>query len=188
MFRARFSLCLLLLLIAILIVGCAGLQLPEDLSIGAGDTFPLMSPVFTQDQTIPQKYTCDGDDISPPLEWSDQPRRTESYAIIMEDPDAPTGTWIHWVLFNIPASSLSLPEAVPLDPQLADGSLHGKNSWRWLGYGGPCPPSGTHRYVFTLYALDTMLDLPVGITAEELLQAIDGHVRGQAELTGTYTR
>ena len=91
-------------------------------------------------------------------------------------------------LFNIPASARSLPEAVPLDPQLEDGSVYGKNSWRWLGYGGPCPPSGTHRYVFTIYALDSMLDLPVGITADELKQAIDGHVRGQAELIGTYTR
>lgn len=188
MFRPHFSLGLSSLLFIILLTGCAGFQIPEDLSIGAGDAFPLISPVFTQDQTIPQKYTCDGDDISPPLEWTDPPRRTQSFALIMDDPDAPTGTWTHWVIFNIPANARSLPEAVPLDPQLEDGSMHGKNSWRWLGYGGPCPPSGTHNYIFTLYALDTMLDLPVGVTAEELLQAIDGHVRGQAELIGTYTR
>jgi hypothetical protein len=151
-------------------------------------SFELTSPVFAPGESIPRKYTCDGDDVSPPLEWGDPPQGTQSFALIADDPDAPMGTWVHWVLYDLPAGTRALPESVPADPQLAGGGRHGENSWPRLGYGGPCPPSGTHRYFFKLYALDTMLDLESGATKRQVLQAIEGHVLAQAELMGTYAR
>jgi hypothetical protein len=150
--------------------------------------FELTSSAFGAGETIPQKYTCDGDDISPPLAWGDPPAGTRSFALISDDPDAPVGTWVHWVLYNLPADARALPEAVPADADLADGSQHGNSSWRRPGYGGPCPPSGTHRYFFKLYALDTVLDLKSGASKEELLKAMEGHVLAEAELMGTYSR
>ncbi len=151
-------------------------------------SFELTSTAFATGEPIPRKYTCDGDDISPPLQWSDPPQGTQSFALISDDPDAPMGTWVHWVLYNLPAETRALPEAVPLDADLPDGSRHGQNSWRWLGYGGPCPPGGTHRYFFKLYALDTALDLTAGASKEQLLQAMEGHILAQAEIMGVYTR
>jgi len=148
----------------------------------------LTSSAFTHGAMIPKKYTCDGRDISPPLSWSDPPEKTESFALIMDDPDAPMGTWVHWVLYNIPATARSLSEGVPTDAELPDGSRQGRNSWHRIGYGGPCPPSGTHRYFFKLYALDTKLNLASGVTKEELLQAMAGHIVAQAELMGRYSR
>ena len=150
--------------------------------------FELTSTAFTQGEPIPRKYTCDGQDISPPLQWSDPPSATQSLALIADDPDAPVGVWVHWVLYNLPASSRGLPEAVPSDAELADGSRHGRNSWRRLGYGGPCPPRGTHRYFFKLYALDTMPDLAAGADKKQLLKAMEGRILAQAELMGTYAR
>lgn len=144
----------------------------------------ITSTAFAQGQPIPAKYTCDGRDISPPLHWSDVPAGTQSFALIMDDPDAPAGTWVHWVLFNLPANLYDLPEkATP--PQ---GSLEGKNSWGRLGYGGPCPPRGSHRYFFKLYTLDTILNVASGASKEQLLKAMDGHTLAQAELMGTYSR
>ena len=110
------------------------------------------------------------------------------FALTFDDPDAPAGTWIHWVLYNIPADASDLPEGVLADAELPDGSLNGENSWRRMGYGGPCPPRGTHRYVFHLYALDTALDLEAGAGEKQLLQAMEGHILAQAELMGPYTR
>ena len=150
--------------------------------------FELTSTAFGQGEPIPRRYTCDGEDISPPLQWSDPPQGTQSFALIADDPDAPMGTWVHWVLYNIPAQARSLPEAVSSDAELPDGSRHGQNSWRRLGYGGPCPPSGTHRYFFKLYALDAQLDLAAGTNKKQLLRAMEGHILAQAELMGTYTR
>ena len=150
--------------------------------------FELTSTAFGQGEPIPRRYTCDGEDISPPLQWSDPPQGTQSFALIADDPDAPMGTWVHWVLYNIPAQARGLPEAVSSDAELPDGSRHGQNSWRRLGYGGPCPPSGTHRYFFKLYALDAQLDLAAGANKKQLLRAMEGHVLAQAELMGTYTR
>jgi Raf kinase inhibitor-like YbhB/YbcL family protein len=150
--------------------------------------FELTSAAFAPGEPIPPKYTCDGDDVSPPLEWTDPPAGTQSLALICDDPDAPAGTWVHWVLFNLPAEARALPEAVPAVADLPDGSRHGNNSWRRVGYGGPCPPSGTHRYFFKLYALDTALDLAAGASKKELLGAMEGHVLAQAELMGTYSR
>lgn len=150
--------------------------------------FALTSSVFAQGEPIPSKYSCDGDDISPPLQWSEPPAGTQSLALIADDPDAPVGTWVHWVLFNLPAASRGLPEAVPTDQELADGSRHGQNSWRRSGYGGPCPPGGTHRYFFKLYALDTTLDLAAGASKEQLLGAMEGHILAETELMGVYSR
>jgi len=150
--------------------------------------FELTSTAFAPGEPIPRKYTCDGEDISPPLRWSDPPQDTQSFALIADDPDAPVGTWVHWVLYNLPAETRALPQAVPPDPNLPDGSRHGKNSWRRLGYGGPCPPSGTHRYFFKLYALDRVLDLASGGSKKQLLRAMEGHMLSQAELMGLYSR
>jgi Raf kinase inhibitor-like YbhB/YbcL family protein len=148
----------------------------------------LISPAFAAGEPIPARYSCDGEDISPALQWSEPPEGTQSLALIADDPDAPVGTWVHWVLYNLPAGSRELPEAVPPDLELPDGSRHGQNSWRRGGYGGPCPPSGTHRYFFKLYALDTTLVLAAGAGKQELLQAMEGHLLAQGELMGIYRR
>jgi Raf kinase inhibitor-like YbhB/YbcL family protein len=148
----------------------------------------LTSAAFAPGEPIPARYTCDGDDVSPPLQWSDPPDGTQSFALIFDDPDAPGGTWVHWVLFNLPGGTRDLPEAVPPDADLSGGGRHGNNSWKRLGYGGPCPPGGTHRYFFKLFALDTVLDLDAGASKDDLLQAMQGHVLAQTELMGTYTR
>lgn len=147
-------------------------------------TFALTSSAFAQGERIPTKYTCDGEDISPPLQWSNPPQGAQSFALIMDDPDAPVGTWVHWVLFNLPANIQELPEqATP-----PTGSQEGRNSWGRTGYGGPCPPSGTHRYFFKLYALDTTVNLTASADKAQLLRAMEGHILAQAEVMGTYSR
>jgi Raf kinase inhibitor-like YbhB/YbcL family protein len=150
--------------------------------------FELTSTGFVHEESIPSKYTCDGEDVSPPLQWGDPPQGTQSFALIMDDPDAPVGTWVHWVLYGLPADARTLPEGVAPDAELVGGGRHGKSSWGRLGYGGPCPPSGTHRYFFKLYALDAALDLDSGASKEQLLQAMEGHILAQTELMGTYSR
>ncbi len=150
--------------------------------------FELTSTAFGNGDPIPTKYTCDNQDISPPLQWSDPPEGTRSFALICDDPDAPVGTWVHWVLYNLPASTRDLPEAVPSDADLSDGGQHGQNSWRRPGYGGPCPPGGTHRYFFKLYALDAELELAAGASKEQLLAAMKGHVLASTETMGVYSR
>ena len=150
--------------------------------------FELSSSAFDPGQPIPTTYTCDDEDISPPLEWIDPPQDTSSFALIVDDPDAPGGTWVHWVLYNLPAEIRNLSQGIPPDPTLANGGANGENSWKRLGYGGPCPPSGTHRYFFKLYALDNTLDLGDGADKDRLVQAMEGHVLAQADLMGTYTR
>ncbi len=148
----------------------------------------LKSAAFEHQGAIPIKYTCDGEDISPPLEWNGAPSGTKSFALIVDDPDAPMGTFNHWILFNIPANVNQLSEGIPRQNTLADGSRQGKTSWHKVGYGGPCPPSGTHRYFFTLYALDTLLNLPASASKEQVLQAMSGHILAKSELMGTYKR
>jgi Raf kinase inhibitor-like YbhB/YbcL family protein len=148
--------------------------------------FPFTSTAFNNGERIPKKYTCDGQNVSPPLQWSDPPQDTKSFALICDDLDAPGGTWVHWVLYNIPASTRALPDAIPSDANHADGSRHGKNSWGRIGYGGPCPPSGTHRYFFNLYALNEMLDLASGASKNQVRQ--HGHILAQAQLMGVYSR
>jgi hypothetical protein len=150
--------------------------------------FALTSEAFDPEGPIPPKYTCDGEDLSPPLSWGEPPTGTQSFALAMDDPDAPVGTWDHWVLYNIPAETRNLPEGVPPEATLSDGSRHGENSWGRLDYGGPCPPGGTHRYFFRLYALDTILDLEPGASKEELLATMQGHILAHAELMGRYAR
>ena len=151
-------------------------------------TFEVTSSAFVPGEAIPRQYTCDGESISPPLGWSNPPQDTQSFALIADDPDAPMGTWVHWVVYNLPAEAGGLPQGIAPDAELPDGSRHGKNSSRRLGYVGPCPPSGTHRYFFRLYALDTVLDLAAGASKEQLLQGMEGHILAQAELMGLYTR
>ena len=148
----------------------------------------LTSSAFSQGQPIPTKFTCKGADVSPQLAWAEPPAGTQSFALIMDDPDAPVGTWVHWVLFNIPAAARGLPESVPTTPKLADGSLQGKTSAGSSGYHGPCPPSGTHRYFFKLYALDSILNLTSSADKKALLAAMEGHILTQAELMGTFSK
>jgi Raf kinase inhibitor-like YbhB/YbcL family protein len=181
---------LLVTCVALVMGGCGPPASPTALPEEGGQvmTLKLTSSAFSQGDPIPTKYTCDGDDVSPPLAWGDPPEGTASFALINDDPDAPVGTWVHWVLYNLPAGARSLPEAVPSDAELPDGSRHGQNSWQRLGYGGPCPPGGTHRYFFKLYALDTILDLPSGADKEEVLKALEDHILGQTELMGVYSR
>lgn len=150
--------------------------------------FQLASPAFPAGSAIPARFSCDGEDISPELQWSDPPAGTQSFALIMDDPDAPGGVWVHWVLFRIPAAARGLPEALPGDEQLPDGARHGLNDFGGPGYGGPCPPSGTHHYYFKLYALDQSLDLAPQATAADLASAMEGHILAQVELMGTYGR
>jgi len=148
----------------------------------------LKSPAFAQGAPIPPEHTCDGKDVSPPLSFTGTVPGTRSLALIVDDPDAPMGTWVHWVAWNIPAGAQSLPGNLPKKDTLQDGIRQGFNDFHRAGYGGPCPPSGTHRYFFRLYALDTTLDLPATTTRKDLDRAIRGHVLAQAELLGTYSR
>ena len=149
----------------------------------------LTSTAFRDGQSIPTKYTADGRNISPPLAWTDPPAGTKSFALICEDPDAPRGTFTHWIVFNLPAESRELSEGVPAEATLANGTAQGTNDFRKVGYGGPAPPPGKpHRYVFKLFALDQPLGLRAGASRDELLAAVKGHVVGEARLTGKYGR
>ena len=149
----------------------------------------LTTSTFPPGGPIPKTCTCDGGDRSPALAWSEIPVDTRSFALVCDDPDAPRGTWVHWVLYDVPASASGLPEGVRGAPTLDDGSRQGTNDFRRVGYGGPCPPRGaTHRYFFRLYALDTVLGLAPGATKATLVKAIEGHTLGQTELMGRYAR
>lgn len=149
--------------------------------------FQISSPAFANGAAIPSKFSCKGRDISPALAWTEPPAGTKSFALIMDDPDAPVGIWVHWIIFNIPASNRDLKEAAPTDPQLSDGSIQGITSAHSNGYHGPCPPSGTHRYYFKLYALDTMLSLSSNADKKSLLAAMEGHILANAEWMGTFS-
>jgi len=142
----------------------------------------ITSPAFSHKSFIPPTYTCKGENISPPLEFLNAPERATSFALIVDDPDAPGKRWVHWVMWNIPPRTKQIfQNSVP------EGAVEGMTDFGSLGYGGPCPPSGTHRYFFKLYALDTLLDLPPTSTKEELLHAMEGHVITQAELIGLFS-
>jgi Raf kinase inhibitor-like YbhB/YbcL family protein len=152
-------------------------------------SFQISSTAFSNGETIPKKFTCDGPDVSPQLSWKEAPAAARSFALIMDDPDAPAGTWVHWVLYNLPANTSQLPEGLEKQEQLATGALQGRNDFRKIGYGGPCPPPGTpHRYYFKLYALDTKLNLKAGATKADLERSMKGHILGEAELMGRYGR
>ena len=152
--------------------------------------FLLSSSAFKDGEPIPGKYTCDGVDLSPPLAWSGAPAGTRSFALIADDPDAPGGTWVHWVLYNLPAEVPELPENIAKVEALdLGGARQGRNDFRRPGYGGPCPPPGpAHRYFFKLYALDTRLELKAGAQKKDVEAAMEGHVLGTAQLMGTYAR
>ncbi len=151
-------------------------------------TIKLTSAAFQEGGSIPRQYTCDGQNISPPLEWDTVPARAKTIVLIADDPDAPAKTWVHWVIFDIPATAKSLPENISPNKSTAVGGKQGTNDFKKLGYGGPCPPSGTHRYYFKIYALDKALELAGEVTKDQVLKAMDGHVLGQGQLMGTYRR
>jgi len=148
----------------------------------------LTSSAFKEGEAIPRGYTCDGANVSPPLEWTGVPTTAKTLAIIADDPDAPAGTWVHWVVYNLPAEGLGLIENTPQTETLNGGGLQGKNDFGKIGYGGPCPPSGTHRYFFKIYVLDGELALKSGATKAEVEKAMEGHIIGQAQLMGTFRR
>lgn len=154
-------------------------------------TLVLTSPAFAERATIPQKFTCDGPNVSPAFAWSGAPATTRTFALIVDDPDAPAGTWTHWVLFNLPGKVSALPEHVAQDETVASlgGAVQGRNDFKKIGYGGPCPPPGKpHRYFCKLYALDTSLALHPGATKAQLEAAMQGHIVATAQLVGTYAR
>jgi Raf kinase inhibitor-like YbhB/YbcL family protein len=148
----------------------------------------LTSPDFDEGGSIASRYTCDGLGISPPLSWDSVPSGTRSWALIVDDPDAPGGIFVHWVIYNLRPDTRRLPEDVPNRQTLSSGAQQGVNGAGGVGYTGPCPPSGTHRYFFKVYALDTRLDLGGGATAERLSDAMEGHVLAEGQLMGTYRR
>jgi len=176
------------LMIVLLLPSTKNLYSIEKKKGGALMDITVTSTVFSEGGKIPSRYSCDGQDISPPISWTQGPAGTKSYAMISDDPDAPMGTWVHWVIYNIPASVTSLPENVPGQPKLAGDTLQGTNDFKRHGYGGPCPPGGTHRYYFKVYALDTKLDAVPGLTKKKLLKAMEGHIIARGELIGTYSR
>lgn len=149
----------------------------------------LTSPAFPEGGEIPRKYTCDGADVSPALRWKDSPSETKSFALIADDPDAPVGTWVHWVLYDLPGETGELKEGIPAAETLDNGARQGSNDFRKVGYGGPCPPGGpAHRYFFKLYALDSKTNLKPRATKQQLLNAMKGHILAEAQLMGRYKR
>jgi Raf kinase inhibitor-like YbhB/YbcL family protein len=184
-----------LFLITILISACAAKPAQNGPPAGPGgapsSTITLTSPAFAQGQPIPAKYTCQGDDSSPAMEWSEPPAGTKSLALIMDDPDAPVGTWVHWVVYNLPPDAARLDEGASKAKapafSLPSGAIQGRSSFKRSDYGGPCPPSGMHRYFFRLYALDTLID-KTGLDKAGLLAAMEGHVLATGELMGTYKK
>ncbi len=182
----------LILLLLVLISGCIASEpdeetlKEEDISM---DAISISSDVFENGGMLSSEYTCDGSDVSPGLSWDGIPEGTQSIALIVDDPDAPGKTWVHWVIYNIPANSSGLPAAVPKNKTLDDGSLQGKNDFGRIGYNGPCPPPGkAHRYFFKVYALDTTSGLKSGVTKSQLEAAMSGHILAQGEMIGKYGR
>jgi len=154
-----------------------------------GAPLELKTTAFQPGGEIPVKHTCEGSDVSPALTWTDPPAGTKTFALIADDPDAPMGTWVHWVLYDLPGTARQLPEGLPKVEEIQGGGRHGRNDFPNIGYGGPCPPPGkAHRYFFKLYALDTKLGLSPGATKQEVEQAMKGHILARAELMGRYHR
>jgi len=171
------------------ILFCAGVLASQSFAAKEGGIFmKLQSTAFKDGEMIPGKYTCDGTNVSPPLSWNALPTGTKSLVLICDDPDAPGGTWVHWVYYDIPPETKGLPENVAPLQHPQSGGVQGKNDFRKIGYGGPCPPGGTHRYYFKIYALDVMLALPPGVTKAEVLKAMEGHILDKTALTGKYKR
>jgi len=178
---------LLIVGFAIILSACAS---SEPTEAAVTNQLTITSDAFSSGQSIPAKYSCIGRNISPPLAWNEPPAGTQSFALIMDDPDAPIGTWVHWVLYNIPSAKRELEEDLPITGKNVDPNAIyvGKNSSGNIGYDGPCPPGGTHRYFFKLYALDTTISLLPGATKEQVLKEMDGHILAQGELVGTFSK
>lgn len=175
----------------VLIVSCVLIQFLLIKSIHSGGNpmaLQITSSAFREGKMIPKRYTCDGSDVSPDLAWTGIPEGTKSLALICDDPDAPMGVWVHWVVFNIPPHVTEFPAEIPPDKTLGNGAKHGTNDFRRLGYGGPCPPGGTHRYFFKLYALDLELNLQSGATKARVEEAMKGHILAEGQLMGKYKR
>jgi len=187
---ARWSVCIGVALLCLL--GCAEeASVAETKQGGKAMAITVTSTAFAQGKPIPKRHTGEGEDLSPALAWMGVPEGTKEIVLICDDPDAPTAEpWVHWVIYRIPPTATGLPEAVPKQEKLPDGSKQGKNSWPRLGYNGPMPPPGhgTHRYFFKVYALDALTDLEPGATKRDVLKAIDGHIVAEGELMGTYER
>jgi Raf kinase inhibitor-like YbhB/YbcL family protein len=179
-------------LFSLLVLACAGGWLADAIPFAKGEgnmTFNISSSSFSQGGEIPRKFTCDAADVSPELTWTAPPAGTQSFALIADDPDAPVGTWTHWVLYDLPPQTTTLPEGVSKVDEVPGGGRQGRNDFRRIGYGGPCPPAGKpHRYFFKLYALDRMLNLSPGSSKQEVEQAMQSHILGKAELLGMYQR
>jgi Raf kinase inhibitor-like YbhB/YbcL family protein len=171
---------------AALITACAGKAIPPSFAPGASASITVTSSAFQEGAPIPQKYSCDGENVNPAIHWSGTPGSAKSLALIVEDPDAPGGTFYHWVVYNLPPGTTEITEGLPKDDKTF---TQGKSSFQQAGYGGPCPPKGSpHHYRFKVYALDLDPALPAGLNAKGLQQAIDGHVLAQGQLMGTYQR
>lgn len=188
---------LAILVAAMLAVSCGGNteQEADEPQIDTSQTktevamaIKVTSPAFEDSAMIPSKYTCDGENISPQIDWSGIPDTAKSIALIADDPDAPRGTWVHWVVYNIPPETAGFAENVPRADTLENGAVHGTTDFGRKGYGGPCPPGGTHRYYFKVYALDTMLEFEGDIDKAMLVQAMEGHVLAEGALMGRYSR
>lgn len=152
-------------------------------------TMQLTSTAFAEGHAIPAKYTCEGEDLSPPLSWTGAPVGTKSLALIVDDPDAPSGTWVHWVLYDLPPTATGLPEGLPKSQYIPGNAKQGLNDFKHLGYGGPCPPPGkAHRYYLKLYALDRVLELKPGATKKEVERAMEKHTLARGQLMATYQR
>jgi len=185
--------CICALLLAVVVLCSCSKSKTRTTAVGGGEmavktTIELKSNAFDDGGTIPAEYTCDGAGTSPELRWSGVPVETKSLVLISDDPDAPMGTFTHWVMYNIPPNVRSLPKGIPNKPRLDDGSLQGVNSARRIGYTPPCPPSGSHRYIFTIYALDTALTLEPGANRSEVDKAMEGHILAEGKLMGRYAR
>ena len=167
---------------------------PSEEKGGKEMAIKITSPAFAEGEMIPRKYSCDGEGISPPLEWENISEDAKSMVLISDDPDAPAGTWVHWVVYDMPASIKELPENIPPVKSLEDieglnlAGKQGINSGYSIGYYAPCPPSGTHRYFFKIYALDIMLNLKAGASKKKVMKAMEGHILAQGQLMGRYRR
>ena len=174
---------------AALVLSAGGAAMPGSSKPAPAGKLALSSDAFASGEKIPVKHTCRGADVSPPLEWSEAPAGTQSFALIVDDPDAPAGTWVHWVLYDLPAETRALGEGIEKQKELPNGARQGRNDFGKIGYGGPCPPPGKpHRYFFKLYALDEKLALIPGATKDNVAKAMQGHILAQGELLGRFGR
>ena len=185
-FKKPFVFCVMIVSILILMVFVSCSKSGEEAKKGA--VLEVKSTAFGNAKSMSDKYTCDDVDVSPPLEWKDAPAVTKSFAIIFETPDAPTGNWVQWLIYDIPAEVTSLPQSVARTGQLDFGARQGKNDFDQLGYAGPCLPAGEHRFFFRVYALDSLTNLKEGAKKEALVEAMKGHILAEGALMGIYAR